>query len=65
MWHDCLHRKFQGIYKKAPRTCELSKVTGYMINTQKSTNTLHASNEQIKSKIKTAIPVIIMLKKIK
>lgn len=26
-WHDFQHRKFQGIYKKAPRSNEFTKVT--------------------------------------
>lgn len=51
-WHDHLFKKSQQSIKKLLEQSELSKVTGYNVNTKKSIVSLYTSSLQLETEIK-------------
>ena len=53
-WHNCLWRKFQGIYESAPKiVCGFRKIAEYKVNTRKSIRFLYFRNEQLETETKS------------
>ena len=52
--HDCLNRKYERIHKKELELIsDYNKISGYLVNKQKSIPFRYTNNEQVKFEIKT------------